>query len=123
MKTRKDLSKRTPGEDLWLARKNADETAYEAARRAGWGRGRYRDAELDRGPPLAPAGARLRAVPEPSLALLLLLARRRFGTGLAGVAKALSISRVTLLAAERRADPRLVRFWQKRGFRFPAGAR
>lgn len=116
---RKDLGRRTPGEDLWLARKAAGLTQVEAASRAGLGENAYGDAEKDRRAAPRPPEAGIRAVPSPGAPLLLALARRRAGIGLDGLARALSVSKVTVLAAERRGDERLVRFWRKRGFRFP----
>ena len=115
----KDLGRRTPGEELWLARKAAGLTAYQAARRAGVGRGRYRDAERDRKPGVAPAQAGLKAVPRPDLAALLALARRRSGLGLAGVAARVKATRPTVHAWERAGEPFLKLFWELRGFRFP----
>jgi DNA-binding XRE family transcriptional regulator len=121
-KPSKYLGRRTPGEKLWLARRAAGKTSYEAAALAGVGRNAYREAERDENPAPAPLKTGLKPVSRPSLALLLALARRRSGLGLDRTAKVLSISRMTVLAAERRGDPALVRFWEKRGFRFPNGS-
>lgn len=116
-----DLGTRTPGEELWLARKAAGLTSYEAAARAGVGRGRYRDAERDRNPALDPLKTGLRRVSRPSLALLLALARRRSGLGLNLVAELVGVSKVTLHAREGRVDAGLRAFWEGRGFWFPLG--
>lgn len=117
---RQNLSQRTPGEALWLARKIAGKTSYEAAAFAEVGRNIYRDAELDRLDSRRTAAiARVMGSTKPSLALLLRLARRRSGKGLDAVAKALKLSRVALLAAEGRGDVRVLAYWRARGFRFP----
>lgn len=115
----KDLGRRTTGEKLWLRRKAIGLTAYAAAAEAGVGRGRYGEAEKDRDPALAARLAAVLAVFEPSLALLLALARRRSGKGLEAAARSLRLSRVAFLAAERRGDPRVVAHWRAKGFRFP----
>lgn len=119
MRISKDLGRRTPGEELWLARKATGLTSYEAASRAGVGRNAYREAELDRNPGPTPFKTGLLKVSRPSLALLLALARRRSGYGLAKIVRAAGRSKVTLLAWERAGDPRLVSFWEGRGFNFP----
>lgn len=119
-KITKDLSRRTPGEELWLARKAAGKTSCEAAALAGVGRNAYREAELDRNPGPAPFKTGLRRVSRPSLPALLALARRRSGFGLEGLVAHVRASRVTVLAWERAGEARLVSFWEGRGFRFPA---
>ena len=115
----KDLSRRTPGEKLWLVRKAAGLTQAEAGRRAGIGENAVGEAEKDRRAAPAPLKQAVRAVSRPSLPLLLALARRRSGIGLAGVAEALGVSRVTVLAWEREGRPNLKAFWRGYGFRFP----
>lgn len=115
----KELSRRTPGEELWLARKAAGKTAVEAAVLAGLPRHAYSDAERDRNGAPTPLKSGLRKVSRPSLPLLLALARRRSGLGLAGVVRAYGVSKVTVLARERAGSPSLLAFWTKRGFRFP----
>lgn len=112
-----DLGRRTPGEELWLARKAAGWTQVDAAREAGVPRDAYVDVEAGR-KPVSKAVRRAVGRVRPDLPALLALARRRSGIGLGGLAAALSVSRVTVLAAERRGDPALVRFWHKRGYRF-----
>lgn len=115
----KDLTVRTPGEALWLARKAAGVTAYQAAARAGVGRNAYRDAERDRLGAVGPLKTDLPPVSKPGLAALLALARRRSGLGLDGVAARVKASRVTVMAWERAGEPFLKLFWELRGFRFP----
>jgi len=111
-----DLTSRTPGEALWLARQTANQTSRQAARAAGMGKGRYHAAESDRGPiPRGLRGLQAKKVPLP---ILLALARRRSGLGLAGTALALKTSRVTVHAWEAAGDERLIHFWQKKGFTF-----
>lgn len=114
-----DLTVRTPGEELWLARKAAGLTSYEAAARAGVGRNAYRDAELDRNPGAGGLKTGLRKVGKPGLPALLALARRRSKLGLGGVAARVKASRMTVLARERAGEPILKLFWELRGFRFP----
>lgn len=115
----KDLTVRTPGEDLWIARKAAGKTAIEAAALAGVSRHAYAETERDRNSGHAPFKTGLKRVLKPSVGLLLALARRRSGLGLAGLAKAGSVSRVTVHAWERAGRGELVRFWEKRGYKFP----
>lgn len=118
-KTPNDLGRRTPGEELWLSRKAAGLTSYEAAARAGIGRNAYREAERDERPAPGPLKTGFRRVSRPPLALLLKLARRRSGAGLEKAARAVRLSRVGFLAAEAAGDDRIVALWEKRGFRFP----
>ena len=107
-----DLSIRTPGEDAWLSRKDRGLTQAEEARRLRvsrttlWG--------LETG--LAPLRSDRRVRFDPSSSDLLLLARRRSGLGLHGVARAAGVSHPTVLDWERRGNPRLIRFWEGRGF-------
>lgn len=57
---------------------------------------------------------------EPTPAELCLLARRRSGMALGReVAPAFGASKVTYLAQERAASPRVVAFWRERGYAFP----
>ena len=114
-----DLRTRTPGEKLWLTRRAAGKTSYEAAALAGVGRNVYREAERDERTPATPFKTGFRTIPRPSLALLLALARRRSGLGLAGTASRTKTTPPTLLARDRAGDPLLVLFWKLRGFRFP----
>lgn len=108
----KDLRTRTQGEELWLARRALGRTQAAQARALGVSRGRLSLLELD----AAQGGPRVRF--EPSLPLLLALARRRSRLGLRGVARAAGVSHRTLLKWEARADPKLVEFWVGRGFTF-----
>lgn len=120
-KITKDLSRRTPGEALWLARKAARKTSYEAAALAGVGRGTYREAERDENRRPTPLKTGLFPVSRPPLALLLALARRRSGKTLEEVAARLGVSRPTVLARERAGDGALRTYWERKGFRFPRG--
>lgn len=52
------------------------------------------------------------------VAALCALARRRNGRPLRAVAESFGISHVTLLAWERAGEPRLVRAWERRGYKF-----
>ena len=111
----KDLTKRTPGETAWLVRKVLELTQVEMAARLGVTENVLIEIEKDRRPsPVSPKFGVQTASPE----LLLALARRRSGLTLEAVAEARSVSKVTVHAWEAAADPRLVSFWEKRGFRF-----
>ena len=114
-----DLGVRTPGERLWLARKAAGLTSYEAASLAGVGRNAYREAERDENRREKGLKTGLGPVSKPSLALLCALARRRSGKPLALIAGRLGISRITYLAWERAGNPRVKEFWARAGFWFP----
>lgn len=103
----------TPGEALWLWRRTRGLNQAEAATRLGIGRGLVSALELGRATP--GPGIRVPVVAA-TPGWTLVLARRRSGLGLAGVAARLGVSRPTVLAMERRADPALTKFWL--GFTF-----
>ncbi len=109
----KDLTVRTAGENLWLGRRSKSLTQAGAAKLFKVSARHYGKAELDKVtlPPWDSPG-------RPTPGDLCALARRRYGRGLAGTAKLLRCSKVTLLKREGRDDPELVRFWEKRGFTF-----
>lgn len=135
----------TDGEALWLWRWIAERDQSHVAERFGvcrqsvsaWEVGdrpvpRYVDARIGRDlpPGLHPGctpGAGFRQHEAGGSAAdviyagpLAALARRRSGWGLAGVARKAGVSRRTILAWERRGDPRLIRFWSRFTFvRFP----
>lgn len=117
-KISKDLTRRTSGEELWIARKAAGLTQVEAARRAGVGETAYLAAEKDRNPPRIASVPGISRVRAPSLGALLALARRRSGLGLGGVAAGLRVTKVTVLTWERAGDYRLRNFWTRRGYGF-----
>lgn len=112
----RDLSARTPAEELWLWRRSKGLTQRQAAARLGVGRGRLSRAERDG--VLEPPHAAWRPVSDPGTPALLALARRRSGLGLRGVADAAGISHRTLLAWERDGAEALVAWWERRGFTF-----
>lgn len=112
----KNLRKPTDGERLWLLRKVGGLAQDANARRLGFGEKVY--AAFEAGAEPVPRRLLPRRLAPPSLKEKLVLARRRAGDGLAAVARTTGVSRVTLLAMERRGDPGLVAFWEKRGFRF-----
>lgn len=114
-----DLGRLTAGERLWLARKAAGLTQVKAAKRAGVGENAYAGAEKDLNAAVRGPVPGIPAVRRPTMAQMLALARRRSGLGLRGLAKAGSVTKVTVLAWERAGRPELVRFWEKRGFTFP----
>lgn len=103
---------RTPAEWLWARRRAAGLGIPAAAKALGIGRTTYGLCEQGQHPIPPPRGPMVR--PEPTLPVLLALARRRSGMGLVRIAKALRISRVTLLRWEREADPRIIEFWSKK---------
>jgi DNA-binding XRE family transcriptional regulator len=113
-----DLSKTTPGEALFLARKAAGRTQPEAARALGVGLTAYGEAERDEKPLSRRVAPLKRAVARDSR-VLILLARRRSGLGVFAIAKACGVSRPTLLAVEIRGDEGLKFFWSRQGFKFP----
>jgi transcriptional regulator with XRE-family HTH domain len=112
----RDLSTRTPAEELWLWRRSRGLTQRGAAALLGVGRGRLSRAERDG--VLGLPHAAWRPVSDPGTDLLLALARRRFGRGLRATADAAGISHRTLLAWERDGSEALVAWWERRGFTF-----
>jgi DNA-binding XRE family transcriptional regulator len=110
----RDLTRRTPGEELWCRRRRAGLTAAEAAALLRVGRTTLFLAEGDR----RPLPACLDGGFAPHLPELLALARRRAGLTLDEAAMMAGCSRVTLLKREREADPSLRRRWERRGFTF-----
>jgi hypothetical protein len=62
----------------------------------------------------------LTAYTDETLGDLCLRARDNSGEALRAVAADIGVSHVTLLAWERRSDPRLVAYWRGRGYLFPA---
>lgn len=113
----KDLALRTPGEELWVRRKEAGLTMPKAARAAGLGRTTWWLYESGRkAPPAEVLGPRRAFI---SLPTLLALARKRSGLGIHRTARTLGpMSHVTLLAREARGDPSLRAAWEGRGFWF-----
>lgn len=110
----RDLTRRTPAEDLWLWRRKRGLTSTEAARALSVGRtflwkAEHGFTELHRAP---------RPLSSPSLPLLLALARRRAGLGLRGTASAAGVSHQTLLRWEARGEEALRSWWERRGYRF-----
>jgi len=110
----KDLTRRTPAEDLWLWRRWRGYTQAFAAQCLACSRSRYQRMEFG----LYPADyARTRFFPaEPGL--LCTLARRRSGKPLGYLAQRLRISKPTLIAWERNGHEKLIGYWQSRGFTF-----
>jgi DNA-binding XRE family transcriptional regulator len=120
MKINKNLLKLTDGERLWIIRRRQGLAQDAVARAAGLGEKTYAAFETGAvGVPDALLGSdNARRLWHPTPPEKLALARRRAGKGLAAVAQAVKVSRVTLLAMERRADPALRHFWERCGFRF-----
>ena len=58
----------------------------------------------------------------PTTGELCFLARRRSGTLLMSLERALGVSRPRYHELERAGDPAMIQFWQERGFRFPRTA-
>jgi len=114
-----DLGRLTPGERLWVARKAAGVTQVDAAAWAGVGENAYADAEKDRNAAVRGPVPGIPAVRRPRLALLLALARRRWGGGLDAVASEAGYCRVWFLAKERAGSRELKLHWEGCGFIFP----
>ncbi len=114
----KDLSVLTEAERLWLTRTFGQGVSQDvAAPGAGLSHNRYVAMELGR-LPLTPVLKGQLSARKPALGQRLRLARRRSGRQLRALATAVGVSHVTFLKLERRADLRLVRFWESNGFRF-----
>lgn len=111
----RDLTKRTQAEEVWLWRRSKGYTMRRAAKALGVGRTSLwkRLKENTALPRPAPR------VLNPSLPLILALARRRYGRGLKPLAKELGVSHMTLLKWEARGEEALVGWWCRRGWRFP----
>lgn len=110
-----NLADRTAGEALWLWRVAEGLTQARAAVLLRVGRTALSAAENAAQTRFKPPRGRT-----PPTRAILRLARRRSGLGLAGTAAAAGVSRVTVVAREKRADPAMVAFWEARGFWFPA---
>lgn len=100
--------KLTDAERLWLDRRRRGETQDQAGQRRNVGRARQWRQETGR-EPVPDASSLPDSV---SAAERLQLARRRAGLALRALATALSVSKVTILDWERKADPRLVTYWK-----------
>ncbi len=113
-----NLAALSAAEQLWLARRYGQGVSQDiAAPRAKLSHNLYVDMELGRRPLTGPLRALAARAGGLTLPQQLRLARRRSRRQLAPLAKAIWVSRVTYLAMERRADPRLIAFWRDRGFR------
>jgi len=108
----KDLTKRTPGEELWLWRQALGYSGIKAADYMGIGRNRYWSMEADR------IDAAFKYRGDATVELLFKLARRRTGWGLRETARRVGVSHVTLLTWERMGDQTLMDWWVSRGFTF-----
>lgn len=131
----KDLTTRTPSEELWLWRRRQMSPSGRSRSRIGSGMSqveaaqvlnmapqRYHDAEAARLPERD-----IRAMlaelnngeqQQPTTSELCALARRRAGWTLAQVQAQLGLSKVTFLERERAADPGIVEHWKLVGFQF-----
>lgn len=125
MNDRKSLRKMTDGERLWLHRRRNGVTQDAAAKRLGLGQKIYASIEMDETPGTFDAQKKLYLMQKitcrmgrPSSWDMLALARRRAKMSLVFAARFMKVSRVTILAMERRGDAKLKAFWEKRGFRF-----
>lgn len=125
----RDLRAQTPGELLWLWRNHHGLTLRRAAAQLGLGRNKYEEMEGG-GTPIdgwrQVLALSLKLDPRDILTpgLLCKLARRRWAgevLSLASVAGVVGVSKVALLRWEDIGAPRLVAFWQSKGFVFPAG--
>lgn len=113
----KDLTDLDQGGRLWLWRRHEGLTGHRAAAALGMGRNAYWEAEDGRRALEFPVPS----IGKPPLPLLLQLARKRSGLGLAGTASRLGITHPTLLKRERAGDGEIRSFWEKRGFTFVRG--
>lgn len=131
----KDLTSRTPGEELWLWRRRqvspsgrsrsrvgSGLSQAEAAQMLGMATQRYHDAEAgslpERDIRTILADLNNGDHHEPTIAELCALARRRAKWTLRQAQDALGFSRVTFLERERVGDSSVVRLWRNAGFRF-----
>lgn len=112
----KDLTRRTPAEELWLSRRAIGRTQAGQAAWLGVSRSTLQAAE--RNGPVPCLTGLWRPIQAPGANLLLALARRRSGLGLRGVARAVGVCHVTVFNWESNGDQRLIDFWARRGFRF-----
>jgi DNA-binding XRE family transcriptional regulator len=108
------LAQRSAAENVWLdrRRRGLTQSAYAAA--VGIGRTLLSDIERDSYPPVFNYKPVV-----PTLGDLCALARRRSEVKLSRLERLLGVSKVTILAYERRGDKALAAFWRGRGFRFP----
>jgi len=110
----RNLTKQSTGERFWLDRRRLSRTQAQEAKRLDVSERRYNHIENDKVeyefvPPLATT----------ELGALCALARRRDGRSLRRLATMLKAgSHVTLLAWEESGDPRLVKAWKAKGYRF-----
>lgn len=131
----KDLTVRTPAEELWLWRRRqvspsgrtrsrvgSGMSQAEAAERLGLSPQRYHDAEAGRLPERDVRSilmsARQGEAIDPQPGELCALARRRAGWTLELARQALGRSRVTFLELERSGGHELIAMWEREGFRF-----
>jgi hypothetical protein len=134
--TRYDLGYLTDAERLWIWRRRQLSrngrtfgragpamTQTEAAATIGVSYSSYRAIEAGLGARVLAAEVAAAAEPieglVPTQAELCAAARRRSGELLVDVYESLGVSRPWYLRLEREADPRVVAFWEERGFRFP----
>lgn len=110
--TKYDLTRRTPGEELFLWRRRHRLNQAEAAKKLRTIFAAYKEAELDHG------NLGLIRHVSPSAGDLCRLARRRSGLELRAAAGEIGTSHRWLLHRERADDPRLVAWWVGRGYQF-----
>jgi DNA-binding XRE family transcriptional regulator len=109
----KKLRKWSPGERLWLWRRQLGITQETAAAMLGLTTKKYWEMELD----LTRYVTKLPSLYKMAPGDLCALARRRHGLGLRDTAKLFGISHTELLRRERHSDPRLIREWERHGYR------
>jgi hypothetical protein len=110
----KDLTALAPHEELWLWQLAQGFTNAEAAKAIKVSERHYW--KLVNGL-LNPDSYEV----DPTPGQLCALARRRYGRGLAGTARLAKCSPPTLLKRERTGDPKIIAFWEKKGFTFRHG--
>ena len=110
-----DLKCLSAGERFWIARRNLNITQQAMAKRFRMGIKIYNRVERDLEDAICVVPQQPREVLQVHLCAL---ARRRDGRDLREIAELVGVSHVTLLAMERRNDPKLVMAWRAIGYRF-----
>lgn len=116
MPDRRLLTQLTHAEEWRLYRRRLGISQRKMAKRLKVHRGFYQGVEAGEHELTFPY--KLTLSPPPAQAEYLLLARRRSKLSAAAVAEKLGVTRMCLYKWEHAADPRLVKFWRGRGYRF-----
>lgn len=118
-----DLTRRTPGEELFLWRRQQGLNQVAAAKRLRVNLGDFKNVEL--GKTFVASSDRIRGHDKvtPTTGDLCRLARRRSSLELRDAAAAVGISHRWILHWERAGDARLVDWWKGRGYIFEKDAK